>query len=273
LAASENPSLQLAGLDTIISTLLYNPALALATLEHTPGGSRAFFDKWFAAMKSEKGLPRVHDKKLSILTLCELLKMNVNAVPPSLKDGWSGLVGGILDIFKALPAAEARREEMLEDFSDETGSDEEEMDEDFGDDDAPADDEDGDVFDDETAYLDMLAEESARLKAKQAKQLARAARKAGAIEAEIVAEDGDDGSEYQESEAESEDSIAEDFGIETAIDEVDPYDYFKQTLTGLQSSNPALYQAVTTALSVDQQTALMEVMAHEPEQEAVVPSS
>lgn len=133
--------------------MLYNPALALATLE-AAGGSRAFFDKWFAAMKEDKGLPRVHDKKLSILTLCELLKMDVNAVPPSLKDGWGGLVGGILDVFKALPDAEIRkyftlaldlvlggtdhakclgRSEMLEDFDDESGSDEEDMDEDFDD--------------------------------------------------------------------------------------------------------------------------------------------
>lgn len=117
LATPGGPQLQLAGLDTIICTVLYNPALALATLEHTPGGSRAFFDKWFAAMNDEKALPRVHDKKLSILALCELLKMDVNAVPPSLKDGWNGLVGGILAVFKELPAAEARECGVLFTFS------------------------------------------------------------------------------------------------------------------------------------------------------------
>lgn len=57
-------------------------------------------------MNSEKGLPRVHDKKLTILTLCELLKMNLSDVPPSLKEGWNGLVAGILSVFKGLPQAE-----------------------------------------------------------------------------------------------------------------------------------------------------------------------
>lgn len=98
--------LQLSGLDTVICAIFYNPALSLAALEQAPGGSRAFFDKWFAAMNSQSGLPRVHDKKLSILSLCELLKMDVNAVPASLKDGWNGLVGGILAVFKGLPDAE-----------------------------------------------------------------------------------------------------------------------------------------------------------------------
>lgn len=97
--------MQLAALNTIVACVFYNPALTLNTLEHTPGGARAFFDKWFAAMADEKGLPRVHDKKLSIMTLCELLKMDVGAVPASLKDGWSGLLGGMLKVFKGLPAA------------------------------------------------------------------------------------------------------------------------------------------------------------------------
>ncbi|KAG8903898.1 hypothetical protein FRB99_002598 [Tulasnella sp. 403] len=274
LSKAESPQLQLAGMDNIVNALFYNPALTMAALEQTPGGSRAFFDKWFAAMHDDKGLPRVHDKKLSILTLCELLKMDTNAVPPSLKDGWSGLVGGILALFKALPAAEARRNEMLEEYEDEeeSGEDQADMDEDDVDPE-PNGDEDGDVYDKETAYLDLLAAESARLRAKQVKRLAKAAKEAGAIEedGEDNANDDEDG-EYEESDNGSDDDVLEDFGVETAIDDVDPYSYFKQTLTGLQTTNPALYQVVTTSLSVDQQTELMEVMAHE-DAEAVVPSS
>ena len=108
MGKSESPNLQIAGLDTIINSIYYNPALTLQALEQSQGGSRAFFDKWFAAMNSPKGLPRVHDKKLSILALCELLKMDTNAVPPALKEGWSGLVAGTLAIFKDLPEAEDR---------------------------------------------------------------------------------------------------------------------------------------------------------------------
>jgi hypothetical protein len=62
-------------------------------------------------MAEDEGLPRVHDKKLSILTLCELMKVDPAAVPPTLKEGWVGIIGGILAIFKGLPEAEDRKSE------------------------------------------------------------------------------------------------------------------------------------------------------------------
>jgi importin-7 len=68
--------------------------------------ARKFFDKWFAAINSaEAQLPRVHDKKLSILALCALLEMDSAAIPESLRDGWTGIVAGILTTFKDLPKA------------------------------------------------------------------------------------------------------------------------------------------------------------------------
>ena len=70
-----------------------------------PGMARVFFDKWFAAINAENRLPRVHDKKLSILALCALLEMAPGAIPEMLKDGWPGIVTGILRIFKDLPKA------------------------------------------------------------------------------------------------------------------------------------------------------------------------
>jgi len=51
------------------------------------------------------GLPRVHDMKLSILTLCALLEMNGNLIPEHLREGWASLLPGALSIFKTLPAA------------------------------------------------------------------------------------------------------------------------------------------------------------------------
>lgn len=41
---------------------------------------------------------------------------------------------------------------------------------------------------------------------------------------------------------------------------------------GLQTSNPQVYQAVTTSLTVEQQTKLMEVMAHQDVQTIEAPS-
>lgn len=80
-------------------------------MENTqPGCSRVFFDKWFAAINNEKQLPRVHDKKLSIITLTALMEMEPGMVPEPLREGWPGIVAGALKLFKALPKAVAGRE-------------------------------------------------------------------------------------------------------------------------------------------------------------------
>lgn len=71
------------------------------------GMARTFFDRWFAAINAENQLPRVHDKKLSILALCALLELAPTAVPETLQSGWPGIVSGVLRIFKDLPKAVA----------------------------------------------------------------------------------------------------------------------------------------------------------------------
>ena len=74
---------------------------------YRPGMSRVFFDQWFVAINSENKLPRVHDKKLSIVTLCALMEMLPSTIPPALQEGWPGVVAGALKIFKDLPKAMA----------------------------------------------------------------------------------------------------------------------------------------------------------------------
>lgn len=70
-----------------------------------PGTARTFFDKWFEAINTENRLPRVHDKKLSIMALCALLEMDPSAVPESIREGWPQIVAGALRVFKELPRA------------------------------------------------------------------------------------------------------------------------------------------------------------------------
>jgi hypothetical protein len=68
--------------------------------------ARTFFDLWFSAINSnETRLPRVHDKKLTIIALCALLEMPADAVPEGLREGWPGIVGGALKVFKTIPKA------------------------------------------------------------------------------------------------------------------------------------------------------------------------
>lgn len=97
--------LRLANLEVLINSVLYNPSAALHLMEaNKPGTARNFFNRWFVVITSD-GLPRVHDKKLSILALCTLLEMPPDTVPEPLREGWPGIVGGILKIFKNLPKA------------------------------------------------------------------------------------------------------------------------------------------------------------------------
>lgn len=99
-------SLRLANLEVLINAVLYNPSAALHIIEASrPGMMRIFFDKWFAAIKTSDRLPRVHDKKLTIMALCALLEMLPQAIPDLLRDAWPLIVTGVLHIFKDLPKA------------------------------------------------------------------------------------------------------------------------------------------------------------------------
>ncbi|KAG1889690.1 armadillo-type protein [Suillus fuscotomentosus] len=231
----ETASFRLANLEILVNTVLYNASAALHFMEaYKPGFSRTFFERWFAAINSDNKLPRVHDKKLSILALCKLLEMEAGAIPEGLRDGWPGIVGGALNIFKGLPQAVAKRK-VLEDQLVEGDDDEDEDETKYlnleG-------EEDEDVWDEDSAYLEILAKEGARLREKSEK-----------------AETGDDESDISE-----ESEIEEELGFFSPLDNINPYVTFKEALQTFQNQNSALYQAATTMLTVERQTVLMEVV-------------
>jgi len=231
----------------LINTVLYNPTAALHLMEAVrPGAARVFFDRWFVAINTENLLPRVHDKKLSITALCALLELPPNAVPESLQSGWPGIVGGILTIFKALPKAIADRKALQEALAEDSDDDElvEEKILNFNEDEE-------DVWDEDSAYMEMLANEGARLREKQDKVAA-----------------GD-----YESDSDDDSDIEEELGYISALDAVDPYNAFKQALTTFQMQNGPSYQVATTSLTVEQQTLLMEVMRMAELQSAAVPQA
>jgi len=92
----------------LINSVLYNPGAALALMNaQRPHGAQMFFARWFAAVDKEHGLPRVHDKTLSIVAMSALLEMKTSAVPAKLREGWPGIVGEAIKVFKGLPKAVA----------------------------------------------------------------------------------------------------------------------------------------------------------------------
>ncbi|TFK52379.1 ARM repeat-containing protein [Heliocybe sulcata] len=233
---AETTALKLANLEVLINAILYNPSAALHLMEnYRPGTSRTFLDRWFKANDSDNGLPRVHDKKLTIMAFCALMEMDPGDVPETLKEGWPHIVRGVLKTFKDLPRAIAARQ-ALEDSYAEASDDEDIIDDENIFNNA---EEDEDVFDEDTAYLEMLAKEGQRLREKSNK----------------LANGEDVESEYTD-----ESEIDEELGYLSPLDSVDPYASFKQALTTFQMKNSPAYQVATTALDVEQQTLLMEVM-------------
>jgi len=241
LDEANSRALRLANLETLINVVLYNPAAALQCSEnHEAGSSRKFFDKWFNALKSENGFPRVHDKKLSIMAMSALLELDPSAVPPTLQEGWTGIVSATLHVFQTLPVAVEKRKALEDAF-------EGEDDDDDDDDDEPValelEDDEGDVWDEDSSYLEYLASEGLRLRTK-------------AINRQSGIDDDD-----EDDDSDDESSIDEELGFTSPLDNIDPYTSFKQALTAFQMKNPAAYQAATTSLNIEQQTLLMEVMA------------
>jgi len=162
------------------------------------------------------------------------MEMAPEAVPEGLRDGWPGIVGGVLKVFKTLPKAVEDRKQLEQELQEEESSD---------------DDSDGlnlagddeDVWDVESAYMELLANEGARLR-----------QRANEEELDEVEEEDEDEDE--------EERIKEELGFISPLDSINPYVSFKQALTTFQMRNPHIYRAGTTALDIEQQTLLMEVM-------------
>ncbi|PVF92855.1 ARM repeat-containing protein [Serendipita vermifera] len=242
-------SLRLANLNVLINSILYNANAAFQIIEGlSPNFSRTVFDKWFKTMNEKDGLPRVHDMKLSLMALCGLLELEEASIPPSLKDGWAGIVPAVLEIFKKLPDAMQERKRLQEEIQ---AEDDEELDEDEDDELILDHADDQDVYDEDTAIRDIMARESERLQENAAKLAS--------------GQDLGDGDEELDDE-----EIEEELGYISPLDNVDPYLAFKRSLSIFQSKNAPGYQFCTTSLSQDQKVLLTEVMTLAEQKEAEV---
>jgi hypothetical protein len=89
-------------MEVVVNAIYYNPRLAMHVLESN-GWTNKFFSLWFSNIDS---FTRVHDKKLAIAGIVQLLTLQAQEVPVSVQQGWPRLLTGIVRLFQTLPAAE-----------------------------------------------------------------------------------------------------------------------------------------------------------------------
>lgn len=186
-------------MEMVINAIYYNPRLSVHVLESN-GWTNKFFSMWFSSIDS---FTRVHDKKLSIGAITQLLTLRADEVPQSVQQGWPRLLQGVTRLFQTLPAAlknreEAQREEdfgLGDDFDDDEEDDEwegEDWDHEEG-------EEAIDVKDESTAYLDFLSQQASKFSA-------------------VAGDDDED------------DELEEESLLETPLDQMEPYGLFKVAL-------------------------------------------
>lgn len=95
---------RITNLNVLVNCVLYNPAAAVQIFE-SHSATRKFFENWFKAITTVGGMPRVHAKKLTILAICALLETDPAALPPTIQDGWSPIMAGVLKTLREMPAA------------------------------------------------------------------------------------------------------------------------------------------------------------------------
>jgi importin-7 len=88
-------------MEVVINAIYYNPRLAIAVLEQRQWTNK-FFSTWFSNIDS---FSRVHDKKLAIGAIVQLLTLGPHEIPQTVAVGWPRLLTGIVRLFQTLPAA------------------------------------------------------------------------------------------------------------------------------------------------------------------------
>ncbi|KAK6857042.1 Importin-beta domain-containing protein [Apiospora arundinis] len=218
-------------MEMVINAIYYNPLLTIAVLEQK-GWTNKFFSLWFGNMDS---FSRVHDKKLCIVAIVQLLSLPADQVPQSVWVGWPRLLQGITILFRTLPNAQQNREQALkDDFTFDAGSYDYEDEDEWAEDDtnwqAEEPEENNEGKDESTAYLEFLNEEAAKFSRLE--------------------------NQYKEAD-DSEDELGEDSVLlESPLDKIDPYQLFRVAFMKLQQEQPQLYNTVTAPLSAEEQAVI-----------------
>ncbi|WFD32761.1 Nonsense-mediated mRNA decay protein 5 [Malassezia sp. CBS 17886] len=223
----------------LLEALYYSPTMALQVLE-TNGATSEFFS---VALPLLPKFRRVHECKVAAVALLSVLSLSPDAVPASVRVGFPHLLAGLIVLLRRIPLLVTQRREVQkaldEGFDEEDeNSDEGEAGEEF--------DDDADVQDDDNEYLELLAEEAARLRTKVAN-----------LEGGAVDDDEDDEEELDD----------EDLVYESPLENVPVYGPFRVVMNQLQTQHADVFQTLTAGLSEEQQSQLREVCALQDSEE------
>lgn len=234
-ADAKNPALRKWCVTVVLDAVFYNPALALQVLE-AQGATSGFFT---VAIQLLPKFRRPHDIKVTIVAFLSILSLAPESLPESVRAGLPHLMRALIVQLKALPTAVAKRAEYQKAF-DEAFSDgefDEGAEEEF--------DDDADVQDDDNEYLELLAQEAAKLRS-------RVAQVDGGDEA------GDD-DDFDVADDEDDDFDDDDLVYESPLEGVPVYEPFRVIVHKLQAEQPALFAMLTETLSAEHQGQLKQV--------------
>ncbi len=232
------PCLTATFLQVAIAALYYDPAHFFATINNNPAVIGQFIDQWLNDTDCFIG---IHDRKLCILGLCQLLGMpNV----PGVADNAKRMLPSLIMLFEGLKRAYESLQDSDDDSDEETDDDDEEEGEVL--------ESDEDEIDDEgQMYLESLQ-----------KKVNKAAAGQDQFQVSATIEHGDDDDDSDD----EDDDLFEETNMEgytTPIDDedaVDEYHAFKATLEALQANHQEWYSAITADLSQDQAKHIQEIL-------------
>lgn len=141
LSTAQLPPFKVLLLEVFANSLLYNPLLTLNYVE-SQGWTAKLFGLWFQMLNEH--FTRLHDIKLTILSMSSLLSVPFAQLPNSLKGELKNLVCTIMELIFKFTELE-KKKKAAEQNDDDEDEEDEGGDEGEGDDDDDDDDEDGDV--------------------------------------------------------------------------------------------------------------------------------
>lgn len=235
-------------LQVVIAALYYNFQLLFETLEKLAqrdgtGESMTtrFIKQWIIDTDCFLGL---HDRKLCVLGLCQLISMSPNR-PPILNELANRIIPSLILLFDGLKRAYVAKAQETDEEESEEESD--------GEQDVLSSDED-EIDESGAEYLESL----------HSKDLA-----ALGVTARLEDDTSDD-EDYEPNEETALESYSTPLDEDNC--EIDEYVVFKEVFQNLQVSDPTWYQALTANLTSEQQKALQEVMVLADQRKAAAES-